>query len=373
MFNKPKNFIKTFLPCQILKSLSLFVFEYLFFNKMLKISEKKLFMEILSPQNYAEFDHFLMKNALSSIFQSKDFADFKISAKSREQNYFIVVEKDTNGKITGATLVFKMQLFRKYFFFYCPRGPLNLNANALAHFLKSLAKEQNAVFLRIDPLTLQNEGTLFPGFKKSHSPQPENTLILDLTMPLEEILKQMHPKGRYNIKVAQKNDVEVFKSENPEHIDKFYALIEETTKRDGFFGHPKRYYETMLKELSPKNMASLYLARYKGEIIAGLLATFYKDTAIYYYGASSSTHRNVMAPYLLQWTVIQEAKERGMKYYDFLGIAPQNAKNHPWAGVTDFKLKFGGHITSYFPAQDFPFKKAIYFLFRIYKKFRNFL
>ncbi|MDX9970496.1 MAG: peptidoglycan bridge formation glycyltransferase FemA/FemB family protein [Candidatus Gracilibacteria bacterium] len=328
-------------------------------------------MEILSPINYAKFEQFLIQENASSIFQSTDFADFKIKAKSREQSYFIVVEKDKNDRIVGGTLVFKMNLFKKYSFFYCPRGPLNIDPVQLADFLKPISKEQNAVFLRIDPPTLQTEGKLFPGFLKSHSPQPENTLVLDLTMPPEEILKQMHPKGRYNIKVAQKNGVEVFKCEKPEHIDKFHTLIEETTKRDGFFGHPKRYYETMLEELSPKNMATLYLASYKGEIIAGLLATFYKDTAIYYYGASSNAHRNVMAPYLLQWTAIQDSKNRGLKFYDFLGISPQNVKNHPWAGVTDFKLKFGGNRISYFPAQDFPFKKALYLLFRIYKKFKE--
>ena len=30
-----------------------------------------------------------------------------------------------------------------------------------------------------------------------------------------------------------------------------------------------------------------------------------------------------MAPYLLQWEAMQEARHRGMKHYDFLGIAPE--------------------------------------------------
>ncbi len=321
---------------------------------------------------FRSFEEFVLSHENGSIFQSISWADFKIASTSREKKYFIVAERDKNAKLIGGSLIFKMKLFKNYSFFYSPRGPLSIDPKSLTDFLKPLAKKENAVFFRIDPKMELHEGFLFPGFRKSHSPMPENTLILDLNLTEEELLSQMKQKGRYNIKVALKNEVEVFKTEKPEEIEKFHDLLKETTKRDGFFGHPKAYYETMLKELSPKNMASLYLARYKGAIIAGLLATFYKDTAIYYYGASSSAHRNTMAPYLLQWTVIKEAKERKMKFYDFLGIAPENAKNHPWAGVTDFKLKFGGTRKDFFPAQDFPFKKVIYFLFRIYKKFRNF-
>ena len=60
---------------------------------------------------------------------------------------------------------------------------------------------------------------------------------------------------------------------------------------------------------------------------------------IYYYGASSSEHRNLMAPYLLQWSAISHAKKRGLQLYDFLGIASPEEKNSSLAGVTDFKLK----------------------------------
>lgn len=58
-------------------------------------------------------------------------------------------------------------------------------------------------------------------------------------------------------------------------------------------------------------------------MIAGGIFVFTPTRAIYYYGASSSlsADRKQMAPYLLQWTAIREAKMRQIPVYDFLGVA----------------------------------------------------
>ena len=79
-------------------------------------------------------------------------------------------------------------------------------------------------------------------------------------------------------------------------------------------------------------------------MIAAGIFVFTQDRAIYYYGASSSDHedRKHMAPYLLQWHAICEAKMRNISRYDFLGIATPGKKHDPLQGVTDFKKKFGG-------------------------------
>ena len=49
-----------------------------------------------------------------------------------------------------------------------------------------------------------------------------------------------------------------------------------------------------------------------------------------------------MPAYALQWEMMLEGKRRGCETYDFLGMAPEGVTDHPLAGVTDFKLKFGG-------------------------------
>ena len=122
----------------------------------------------------------------------------------------------------------------------------------------------------------------------------------------------------------------------------------------------------MLESLG--NNARLYLARLNGQILAATIVTFFKDTATYYYGASSNSHRNLMAPYLLQWQAIKDAKKMSLKLYDFLGISPDNNKKHPWYGVTAFKLKFGGEKINYTSPQEYIFKPILYIVYKLLKK-----
>jgi lipid II:glycine glycyltransferase (peptidoglycan interpeptide bridge formation enzyme) len=65
----------------------------------------------------------------------------------------------------------------------------------------------------------------------------------------------------------------------------------------------------------------------------------------YLHGASSNLHRNVMAPYLLHWYLIEDAIVRGMHTFDFWGIAPSGAsEKHPWQGITRYKMGFNGQV-----------------------------
>lgn len=248
-----------------------------------------------------------------------------------------------------------------------PRGPLwksEKDLNEILKKIKKLGKKENAIFVRLSPYNKFKISDL--RFKTSKNDNhPETSLTIDLDQDEADILKQMKPKGRYNIKVARKHGVTI--SESSE-IDEFYKILSTTANRDGFGIHPKAYYQQMLDSM-PDN-AQLLIAEYEGKVIAGGIFVYFDEWGIYYYGASESKYRNVMAPYLIQWKAIEEAKERGCKYYDFLGIAPENAKNHPWLGVTQFKKKFGGSVMHYPKAKEFILKPFWYWTYRLYKIIR---
>ncbi|MBU1446565.1 peptidoglycan bridge formation glycyltransferase FemA/FemB family protein [Patescibacteria group bacterium] len=322
------------------------------------------------------------------IHQTKIWASFREKAK-HEKSFEISVKK--HDKEVLHAWIQKMPLRGKASCLYCNRGPIFENfSDGGENFMKQateIAHQENAVFLRIEPPIVLNskeaqkyqEEANKLGFRKAHtSHQPECTTIIDLTKSLDEILANMKQKGRYNIRLAEKKGVKIRKSEPSnavqfeKDIDSYYKILDETTKRDSFCGHGKKFYSDMVRILGEKGAGALYIAEYEGEAIAGLIATFYEKQAIYYYGASSDKHRNVMAPYLLQWHVIKEAKTRGMESYDFLGIAPPGAKNHPWEGVTGFKMKFGGEIVQYVPAKEYVFKPFLYCLMLIIKKLSRF-
>ncbi len=335
-------------------------------------------------------------------------------------------------KILAGTLLVRHELPHGYCWLYAPRGPLLAGnhqesysqMSALLDEIKKIAKREKAIFLRVDPLisitesaktacvteksctchdiyTTQSQNIPdcpyppsahfhFPCFRQNiQGFQPNHTLILDLCQPESALLAQMKPKGRYNIKLAEKKGVTIRKADlsDPQQfssdLSAFYQILTETTSRDGFHGHNEAFYRNMLESLSSGqtahgcDMATLYLAEFEGKIIAGALNTFHKYTATYYYGASSNNYRNVMAPYLLHWHAIREAKANHYKFYDFFGIAPaprhdgtSPASPHPWDGVTEFKKKFGGTEVSYQLPQEFVFKKGLYHLYRLYKNIR---
>jgi peptidoglycan pentaglycine glycine transferase (the first glycine) len=181
----------------------------------------------------------------------------------------------------------------------------------------------------------------------SRHQQPDATRILDLTVSDEQLLAQMHQKGRYNINVARKNGVIVEQSTD---VDAYYELAQMTGKRDQFGIPSRKQLSAFVHDLDG---SFLLLARKDGIPVAGLIGVTWNGTGIYYYGASDYEHRSLMAPYLLQWEAIQICKKAGCRQYDLLGIAPPDAgADHPWSGISDFKAKFGGTVIPYPPEQE---------------------
>jgi lipid II:glycine glycyltransferase (peptidoglycan interpeptide bridge formation enzyme) len=69
-----------------------------------------------------------------------------------------------------------------------------------------------------------------------------------------------------------------------------------------------------------------------------------------------------MANYLLQWTVIKDAKRDGYQLYDLWGA---NENNASWAGITRFKKGFGGTEYHFLGAWDYVLKPVWYNTLRV--------
>jgi len=269
-----------------------------------------------------------------SFLQSKEWEEFQ---KSVGNQTFRIDD----------VLLIKKSLPMKKNYFYVPRANIDINKVA------ELAKKENCIFLRIEPMKELEIETLKLKIQRSVDILPSQTLILDLTQTEEEILKNMHQKTRYNIRLAGKKGVEIKESND---IDKFWKLMQETTERDKFRAHDKSYYEKMIAS----KIVKLYIAEYEGKILTAGIFVFYDDTVTYLHGASTHEHKNVMAPYLLHWEMIKLAKKQGCKYYDFYGINEQK-----WPGVTRFKKGFNGTETNYPGTFDIVFNKIWYGIYKI--------
>lgn len=243
----------------------------------------------------------------------------------------------------GDALVVEVSLpFQLGHYWYVPRYPMKSDASGWKQ-IRAEALKQNVWWIRVEPAT----DNLLSEIKQHFTDQvicpvadvqPRETLSIDLSQSVEEILADMKPKTRYNIGLSTKKGVEVALSREPTDIDAFIRLTGLTAQRSGIRSHGSRHYKTLVNVLGRENGA-LWIARYKGEVIAALLEVFYADVALYLHGSSSNNYRECMAPFALQWNAIQEAKRRGLRWYDLGGVNTRDSKSS-LRGVTRFKQGF---------------------------------
>lgn len=262
---------------------------------------------------------------------------------------------------------------------YVPRGPVFRDASAstqaevwqtISDTLRSLAEKVHAVFVRFEPAT-SIDPSRWLTVRRVDSVQPTTTHLLDLTKTEAQLLAAMHPKTRYNIRLAERHGVAI-EPGGEGNLDEFLALHRETEEREGVRFFRPDYFRAMFATPELKPLLRHSLARFQGKMLAGILVAHYGDTATYLHGGSSREARSVMAPHLIQWRAILAAKAAGFRWYDFRGVAPADAPaSHPWAGLSRFKRGFGGFDVEYPGAYDWVRRPMWYEVYRMAQKMKN--
>lgn len=263
-------------------------------------------------------------------------------------------------------------------YWYIPRGPVvsseemevESDRREMVSSMIERASKEHVGWIRIEPKTLtqlalwQSDTSLIVE-KSPHNMQPEEILVVPIDRPEEELLAAMKSKTRYNIRLAEKKGVRVFVSRKPEHIEAFCDLVEETAKRDGITPHPRAYYQNMFRRI-PEDMMKLYVAEYEGKIIAANTVMIFGRYATYLHGASGNAHRECMAPHVLQWCQICDARKSGCDFYDFGGVNTRDMQ-HGFGGITRFKQGFAPTVaTTIFPGSyDIVVRRGRYRMYRI--------
>ncbi len=256
---------------------------------------------------------------------------------------------------------------------YFPKGPMP--TKTMVSQLQQLGRQKNAVFIQLEPNIPASQKTKISqldGIKPSHHPLfTQFTFVLDLTKSEEDLLKAMHPKTRYNIRVAQKHGVQIKEDNSSAAFNAYLRLSEETTSRQGFYAHSRTYHETMWEVLRGAGIAHLFTASFKGEIIAAWIIFVWENTAYYPYGTSSRAYREVMAPHLLLWEIAKWAKKRNLKRFDLWGaMGPDPDPNDPWYGFHRFKEGFRPTLLEFAGSYDLVLKPMLYQCYILADKIR---
>lgn len=294
-------------------------------------------------------------DAGGSFLQSYEWGEF-------QTRFGHAAQRIRSGRFSGQYIRMPLPLGKSYW--YLPRGPLireNADDADIQEFFRasqSLAKKSGAIFLRIEPSssTIATQLIDFGGRDTGRSVQPRKNLVIDLDGDAEALLARMHHKARYNIGLASRHGVvvEALEHFSEKDFDASIRLLQETAERQHITIHPRRYYELMFETLcvSPDAARSslrgtLYCARYRGEPIATAFTVSFCNRTTYLHGGTSLTYKEVMAPYCMHWTMMQDARRKGLREYDFGGIDEAR-----WPGLTRFKKGFGGREELFPSAHD---------------------
>ncbi|MFA4845029.1 MAG: peptidoglycan bridge formation glycyltransferase FemA/FemB family protein [Patescibacteria group bacterium] len=225
--------------------------------------------------------------------------------------------------------------------------------------LRGVIANQFPMFLRIEP----HQEDLLLGVRKSIDVNPAHTLITNLRQSEDELLAAMHEKTRYNIRVAQRHELTI--SLHHGSFEDVWPLFNQTSRRSAFRLHTKRHYETMIENLRGNGCTAFCAIAQKTVVpLAATIMIDFGDTRTYLHGASSNEHRNLMAPTLLHWELMKDAKSRGLHFYDWWGVAPRDARaDHSWSGISRFKRGFGGEEVATPGTYDIVLHKAQYQLY----------
>lgn len=332
-------------------------------------------------RNISEKEKVEFNKVVSHPLQSYEWGEFrdKTGIKVIRRGFF------NKGKLVKAfTLTIHKIPNTPFNIGYLPKG--DLPDRELLNELHKIGKEENCIFIQLEPNVQKNinQSSIinYQSLKPAAHPLfTKYTFVLDLTKSEDELLKAMHPKARYNIKVAQKHGVEIFLHNSDKAFNAFLTLNNQTTARQRFYSHPNKYFRHMrnslkmnsLRRLPDRLTAHLLTAEYKGKTLTAWILFAFQETLYYPYGASSNENREVMASNLMMWEAIRFGKKLGLKKTDLWGsLGPNPDPKDPWFGFHNFKQKFAPEHVEFIGSYDLVVNPLLYQVYKLADKLRWF-
>jgi lipid II:glycine glycyltransferase (peptidoglycan interpeptide bridge formation enzyme) len=275
------------------------------------------------------------------------------------------------GDLALTVLEKRVPLLGRYW--YLPKGPGLTSIDAVLDVTTALSKyahDRGIFAIKIEPELLENDDARYAlqtaGLIRTNSIQPNvSTVIIDLSLSLEDIMSGLNQKGRHAIHRAERDGVRteaVPLTEHNMHI--MYDLLRDTAA--GRFESSLRsydYYATFWARFAEGDRGSLFFAYVDDQVVAAAFCMYLGHKGLYKDGASIRKKTVYGASHLLQWRVIEWMKSHGVESYDLCG-APHstriNDESGAFYGVGRFKTSFNKHITDYVGCYDIAVKPGAY-------------
>lgn len=242
-------------------------------------------MKFIKNLNEKEYQAFWEKTSNNHFMQSYEWG--QACQKNRDQIPCYVGLKNDKDELVAAALLLKKKTPFNMCYFYAPRGfTMNFEDNkVLTEFtnkLKNYLKEENAIYLKLDPPLMyqevntdgekiengKNNYTIFnnflnlgykhKGFNKLYEGnQPRYTFrtYFNKYNNFEEVEKTFSKSFSKPLKRSYNYDIEIYQSDE---VKTFHELIKLISDKDGFNEYSFDYYNNVYEELSKKRYIKVY-------------------------------------------------------------------------------------------------------------------
>jgi lipid II:glycine glycyltransferase (peptidoglycan interpeptide bridge formation enzyme) len=302
-------------------------------------------MEVLryTPALEEELADFVYSHPEGNIFQTPYM--WEVYRRARRIEPLGVVAVDRDGSIAGSMLSFISTEKEGLASGFSRRsiiigGPLAGGERAARRIFEyyERALGQRALFTEVRNLRERRD----LGFLTSLDYEYEDHLnfLIDLR---GDVWRNIHRTMRKNIRRALRRGVKITEITREEQIDKFYEHLRETYSRAGLPLADVSLFKAAFDVLHPRGMVKFHLAEHEGECIGGRVSLVYRDVVYAWYVGTSRRHAKLYPNALLNWHVMNWAKEEGFSVFD-MGGAGKPGEN---SGRFEFKRQFGGRLVNF--------------------------
>lgn len=320
---------------------------------------------IIQHSSQADWDQCITQLPHYNYYQTYAWGEHK---KNQGWEVYRVHSQD-QGKVVIAFQVLVKRKLKCAGILWVPGGPCGEINQFHPKLFKELAQKINLKFYVVrtsfdfEYNKMDEESLKSLGWKKPKQPlNSGESLILDLTLSLDEMEKNMSTNWRHNLKrsLKHRNAIEEWSPPAPQIIEELYiGLYDDKKVKRGFSADEL---QSLLMNCK-KDLIIYHNCNEKNETIAYRGMGTIGKKAWDILAVTNAEGKKHYISYLLFWELIKDLKMKGIEYFDFSGA---DLVNNP--GVYNFKKGTGAKPIKYLGEFEYANSKIIQLAFNLLLK-----
>ncbi|MBI5578265.1 MAG: GNAT family N-acetyltransferase [Deltaproteobacteria bacterium] len=259
-------------------------------------------ISILNPIETPDWDSLLLSAERATFFHTMAWARVLSESYSYKPLYFAAID---NGKLTGLIPVMEIDSF------LTGKRGVSLPFTDICHPIADTPDIFRALMERLTQhgdsagwkhIEIKGGGALLDGVP--HCAE-HCTHILELGRDEDKVQQSFRDSTRRNIRKAYRDGVEVSSQHTAEAMAAFYGLHSRTRRRHGLPPQPWRFFARVYEHVLAAGKGVVLLATHAGKTVAGAVYFFYRDCALFKFGASDRDCSHLRANNLVMWEAIR--------------------------------------------------------------------